>query len=110
MIARRQRVGDTWRFPLYRTDAAGTPVPLTGLTITAAVKDGDGQITTFTTVLTDAENGRAEIVLSSDETADLGPGVHEMEIEFRDAAVVPNEVISCETITIVALENIANAS
>ena len=99
----RIRQGGTFEFSILVTNPDGSPVNLTGATLSAQLRRTglapDPPVATFAIVVTDAVNGAAKLALSSAETAAITCGEAETDkasryvwdLELLDAAarVVP---------------------
>jgi len=83
MQALRIKAGDTLAWEATRTDAAGDPVSLSGVAISAHFDDRGGTITPTASVR-DAAAGRFEIEASAAVTSGWAPGSYRGDLTFSD--------------------------
>jgi hypothetical protein len=83
MQSLRIKAGDTLAWQATRTDAAGDPVPLAAVSISAHFADRHGTITPTASVL-DAAAGRFELTAPATETAGWAPGAYRGDVTFTD--------------------------
>lgn len=79
--------GDTFSRPCVRKNGAGTVIDITSTTIAAKIRRA-GFVATLTVTKTDAANGAFTIAAAAAATATWAPGLHQMDIEYTDGAVV----------------------
>jgi len=100
----RAKRGDTFSLTGTRTDSAGNPVSLGGVSIAAQLRR-DGVAIDLTTSVVDAGQGTFRLTAPSADTETWTLGIYECDVEFTAGAVVE----STETFAVQIVEDVTRA-
>lgn len=78
----RTKRGDTISFGIVMLDDHNRPLDLTGYSIAASMRQGDGPIRSFVVTRVSNPQGRFDLTLSAAVAAGLALGAHEFDIKF----------------------------
>lgn len=84
----RVKRGDTIQFGIQMLDHHGVPMDLTGITVAARMRQGEGALQAFAFTWVDRPQGRFDLNLSATASASLPIGQHDFDIKFTDGVHV----------------------
>lgn len=84
----RAKRGDTISFGIQMLDQYGRPLDLTGYSISAAMRQGEGLLQNFQVTRVSNPNGRFDLTLPAESTAALPTGAYAFDIKFSNGVRV----------------------